>query len=165
MLRATLIRRVVISAWIAAIMTAVVVLPSARAQEKHPFAGSWKANLEKSQQHENHQFKSTVLRFEISDDAVSIIYTGINMAGKEESGTRKVRPDGQERAIAEAPGMVEMAKWVNSHTLEVVAKKAGEVVGKSTYEVSRDEKTLTSKIKGIDGKGRPFEQVIVFDRE
>jgi hypothetical protein len=39
------------------------------------------------------------------------------------------------------------------------------VIGEGRYEVSSDGKTLTSKVKGTDAKGRQFEQVIVFDRE
>ena len=58
-----------------------------------------------------------------------------------------------------------IARWVGSNILELVAKKDGKVVGESTYEVSKDGKTLTSKVKGTDAKGRPFEQVIMFDRE
>jgi hypothetical protein len=46
-----------------------------------------------------------------------------------------------------------------------VAKKDGKVAGQSSYEVSSDGKTLTATVKGMDAKGRPFEQVIVFDRE
>lgn len=153
----------------ATLAAALIITPSVgsivRAQEKHAFAGVWNANLEKSQRHENHQFKSAKLQFEISTDLVVLTYSGINMSGKQESSTRKIRPDGQEHPIAEAPDVVEIAKWVGPNRLEVVAKKDGKVAGQSSYEVSGDGKTLTATVKGIDAKGRPFEQVIVFDRE
>jgi hypothetical protein len=35
-----------------------------------PIAGTWKANLAKSQRAPNHQFQSLTLRFDVSDDAV-----------------------------------------------------------------------------------------------
>jgi hypothetical protein len=127
-------------------------------------AGTWKADLSKSQRDPNHQFQSLTMRFEVSDESVSFIFIGVNMGGKEESGTRTVRPDGKEYPVNEAPGVVTIARWVGSNTLELVAKKDGKVVGESTYEVSKDGKTLTSKVKGTDAKGRQFEQVIVFDR-
>ncbi|MCI0350294.1 MAG: hypothetical protein L0Z53_12790 [Acidobacteriales bacterium] len=57
------------------------------------------------------------------------------------------------------------ANWASPNRLESVSKKDGTVNGQSAYEVSADRKTLTASVKGIDGKGRPFEQVIVFDRE
>ena len=131
----------------------------------NPLAGTWKANLSKSQRDPNHQFQSLTLRFEVSDEAVLLTFTGVNMAGKQESGTRKLRPDGKEYPVAEAPGVVEIAKWMGTNTLAIVAKKDKQVVGESTYEVAQDGKTLTSKVKGTDAKGRQFEQLIVFDRE
>jgi hypothetical protein len=126
--------------------------------------GNWKADLSKSQRDPNHQFQRLTMRFEVSDEAVLLTFMGVNRAGKEESGTRKVRPDGKEYPVDEAPGVVAITRWVGSNTLELVAKQDGKVVGESTYEVSKDGKTLTSKVKGTDAKGRQFEQVIVFDR-
>jgi hypothetical protein len=41
--------------------------------------------------------------------------------------------------------------------LEIVARKDGNVVGESKYEVSKDGKTLTATVKGVDAKGRSFE--------
>ena len=129
------------------------------------FAGTWKANLSKSQQHPNHLFESMTLQFEVSDDAVLLTFTGVNMMGERESGTRKFHPDGKEYPVAEVPGLAEVAKWVGSQTLETVAKKDGKVMGQGTYEVSSDGKTLTARIKSIDASGLPFEHIIVLDRQ
>ena len=128
-------------------------------------AGTWKANLSKSQRDPNHQFQSLALHFEVSDEAVLLTFTGVNPAGEQVSGTRKLRPDNKEYAVAEAPGVVEIARCIGSYTLETVYKQDGRVVSEGTYEVSRDGKTLTSKGKGTDANGSEFEQVIVFDRE
>jgi hypothetical protein len=130
-----------------------------------PLAGTWNANLAKSKQHPSHQFQSATLVFDIAPDGVLLTFTGINMSGNKESGTRKLNPDGREHPIAGAPGVLETARWVDSRTLEVVAKKDGKVVGQGSYKVSPDGKTLTAKLKGIDASGAEFEQVIVFDRE
>ena len=128
-------------------------------------AGSWKANLSKSQRDPNHQFQSLTLHFDVSDEAILLTFTGINMAGEQVSGARKLRPDSNEHPVAEAPGVVEVARWVGSYALETVYKQDGNVVSESSYEVSRDGKTLTSKAKGTDATGSQFEQVIVLDRE
>jgi len=141
------------------------IVLSVQAQEKHPFEGIWIANLAKSQRHENHQFKSAMMKFEFSDDLVLLTYTGVNMAGKEEKGTSRIHPDGKEHSVTEAPGVATISNWTTSHILEIVARKDGNVVGESKYEVSKDGKTLTATVKGIDAKGRSFEQIIVFDRE
>lgn len=150
---------------LAVMLVVAAVAPAALTQAKNPFAGKWKANLAKSKRDPNHLFKSLTLRFEISDDVVSVTYAGVNMSGSEESGTTKLHPDGKEHPIAEAPGVVEVSRWVGPRLLESVGKKDGKVVGQSTYEISSDGNTLTAKIKGIDASGSTFEQVIVFDRE
>jgi hypothetical protein len=130
-----------------------------------PLAGTWKANLAKSQRDPNHQFQSLTLRFEVSDDTVSLIYSGVNMSGEEESGTTKLHPDGKQYPVAEAPGVVVTTKWVGSRILDMVAKKDEKVVGQGTYEVSSDGKTLTARIKGIDASGGSAEQVVVLERQ
>jgi hypothetical protein len=130
-----------------------------------PLAGTWKANLAKSQRDPNHLFQSMTMEFKVSEDAVSFTYTGVNMAGEDESGTRQMHPDGKEYTATEAPGVVVITKWLSSRILETVAKKDGKVVGQGTYEVSSDGKTLTARIKGFDASGGSFEQVIVLDRQ
>lgn len=147
------------------VMLAALAAPAALSEQKNPLAGTWQANISKSQRDPNHLFKSVTLRIEISDDVVLISYMGVNMSGNEESGTSKLHPDGKEHPIAEAPGIVEVSRWVGPRLLETVGKKDGKVVGQSTYEISSDGNTLTAKIKGIDASGSTFEQVIVFDRE
>jgi hypothetical protein len=56
-------------------------------------------------------------------------FSGVNMAGKEESGTRKLRPDGNEYPITEAPDIVELAGWSDPYFLETSAKSGGMVIG------------------------------------
>lgn len=131
----------------------------------HLFAGTWKANVAKSQRDPNHQFESLRLRFEFLEDVVLLTYTGVNAAGKEEGGTRKLYPDGKDHAVAGADGFVEVTRWLGPRLLESVGMKDGKVVGQSTYEVSSNGKILTAKVKSIDARGRRFEQAIIFDRE
>jgi hypothetical protein len=128
-------------------------------------AGTWKANLAKSQRDPNHQFQSLTLHFEVSGDAVSLAYSGVNMSGEEESGAQRMHPDGKQYRVAEAPGVAVITKWLGPDVLETVAKKDGKVVGQGTYEVSGDGRTLTARIKGIDASGGSFEQVVVLERQ
>jgi hypothetical protein len=132
--------------------------------DTNPFAGTWVANVEKSRRHANHQFQSATLSFEVSGDAVSLTHGGVNMAGKHESGTTVLHADGQEHPVSQAPGVVVVTKWVGTHVLESEGWKDGRSVGKGTYAVSEDGKTLTATVAGTDAAGAAFEQVIVFDR-
>ena len=128
-------------------------------------AGQWRANLSKSQLHMNHQFKSLSMHFTITESTVLLTFTGVNMSGQQESGTRELHPDGKDYPVPQAPDIVETTRWIGSNTLESVARKDGKVIGEGSYQVSADGKTLSARVKGIDGSGAPFEQVIVFDRE
>jgi hypothetical protein len=130
----------------------------------NPLTGTWNANLEKSRRHANHQFRSATMTIAVSGDVVSLRHAGVNMAGKEESGTTELRADGQEHPVPQAPGIVVATWWASPHVLETEARKDGQVVGKGAYAVSDDGKSLSATVAGIDAAGAPFEQVIVFDR-
>jgi len=131
-----------------------------------PFTGTWVANLAKSKRHQNHQFQSATLRFEMSGDVISLTQAGVNMSGKHESSTLTLQADGEEHPVSpQAPGVVVVTKWIGTHVLETIGKKDADVVGRGTYEVSSDRRTLTARVSGIDANGATFEQVIVFDRE
>ena len=131
----------------------------------NPFVETWIANIEKSHRHANHQFQSATLTFEVTGDSVSITHAGVNMSGKHESGTTVYRVDGREHAVSPlAPGVVAVTRWIGTHVLESEARKDGRVLGKGTYAVSSDGRTLTATVAGTDAAGAAFEQVIVFDR-
>lgn len=132
----------------------------------NPFIGTWIANIEKSRRHANHLFHSATLTFEVSGNRVSMTHAGVNMSGKHESGTTVYQPDGQEHAVSpQAPGVVAVTTWSGTHVLESEAKKDGRSLGKGTYVVSDDGRTLTATIAGWDASGAPFDQMIVFDRQ
>jgi hypothetical protein len=131
----------------------------------NPLIGTWIANIAKSHRHANHQFQSATLTFEVAGDGISMTHAGVNMSGKTESGTTVLTPDGQEHAVSpQAPGVVAVTTWIGTRVLESEAKKDGRSLGKGTYAVSGDGRTLTATVAGTDAGGAPFEQVIVFDR-
>lgn len=131
----------------------------------NPFIGTWIANIEKSRRHANHQFQSATLIVEVSGDVIAMTHAGVNMSGKQESGTTMLTPDGQEHVMTpQAPGVVAVTTWIGTHVLESEARKDGRSLGKGTYEVSADGSTLTATVAGTDAAGAAFEQVIVFDR-
>jgi hypothetical protein len=130
----------------------------------HPFTGTWVANITKSKRHANHQFQSATLRFDVSGDTVTLFHGGVNMAGKEESGTTVLQADGREHEVPQAPGVVVVTGWTGPRVLETEGRMNGRPVGKGRYEVSPDGTTLTATVEGIDASGTRFEQVIVFDR-
>lgn len=131
-----------------------------------PFTGNWIANLARSRRHQNHQFQSATLRFEVSGNAISLTQAGVNMSGKQESSTLTLQADGEARpASPQAPGIDVVTRWMGTHGLETIGQRGEVILGRGTYEVSADGRTLTAKVFGTDAQGAAFEQEIVFDRE
>jgi hypothetical protein len=127
--------------------------------------GVWVANLAKSHRHANHQFQRATLTVSVDGDLVSLHHAGVNMAGKEESGTTVLRADGRAHEVSpQASGVLVVARWLGAHVLETEATKDGRLDGRGSYAVSEDLKTLTATVGGTDAAGASFEQVIVFDR-
>jgi len=132
----------------------------------NPFTGPWTANLEKSRRHANHQFASATMTFDVADEMVSMTYTGVNAAGKEESSALVFYPDGKEHPVSpQATGVMMLCNWAGTHRLDTEARKGDAILGRGSYEVSSDGRALTATLSGIDASGAAFEQVIVFDRQ
>jgi hypothetical protein len=129
----------------------------------HPLHGTWIANLSKSTRHANHQFKNATMRFDVGTDTVVLSYEGVNASGKHEASTQTIHTDGLERPVPGAAGIVAVST-LEPRRLESSARKDGVALGRGTYEVDEEGRTLTATVSGIDASGKPFDQVIVFDR-
>jgi hypothetical protein len=130
-----------------------------------PFVGSWKASLARSKPDPNHKLQSATLRFEVAGDVVWLTSSGVNAAGKLVSQKTELRPDGRERDAPGAPGIMLVTRRPDARTLEMLGKKDGVVISRAVYAISRDGRTLTAKVGGVDDKNRPLEHYIVFERE
>src|SRR5262245_37991661 len=129
----------------------------------HPLHCTWIANLSKSNRHPTHQFQGATMLFEVGTDTVVLSYEGIHASGKHESSTQTIHTDGQERPVPGAPGIV-ASSTLEPRRLESSARKDGVALGRGTYEVDEEGRTLTATVSGVDASGKPFDQVIVFDR-
>jgi|SRR5688572_7756655 len=132
----------------------------------NPFTGSWTANLEKSRRHANHQFASATMAFDVTPEIVSMTYSGVNAAGKQESSALEFHPDGKEHPVSpQAPDVMMVCNWAGTHRLDTEARKGDAILGRGSYEVSSNGLVLTATVYGTDASGKEFEQVIVFDRQ
>ena len=129
----------------------------------HPLSGTWVANIAESRRHANHQFERATMTFTVGAAEVALTYEGINASGKREASAQTMHADGQEHAIPEAPGFVALST-LGERRLESMGKKDGTILGRGTYEVSDDGRTMTATVSGTDAAGKAFDQVIVFDR-
>src|SRR5216683_2559512 len=102
------------------------------------------------------------LQFAARGDTVSTTDGDGNASGQEEGhGTRTFQTDGKEHPHDELmPGLLVVDRWRGPHVLETVLTRRNGQIDRVTYEVSADDKTLTTRTSGDLG-----DQVIVFDRK
>jgi hypothetical protein len=126
-----------------------------------PFAGTWKANMAKSQLRPNAQIQSERLRFEATEDTVRISDSVITTSGREiGQGTTTFQVDGQVHPHDELlPGLTVVARWRSAHLLETVLTRRNGQIDRVTYELAADGQTLTVTTEGDLGG-----QLIVFDK-
>jgi hypothetical protein len=146
------------------------VLQAGSPGAESPFVGTWTASLSKLKVDPNHQLQSASLQFAVAGDTVRIADGVVDASGAEEGhGATTFQTDDKEHPSEQAPGVVVVARWVSSHILETIAKRDGQVVGRGTYEVSADGRTLTARVSGRErlqfSMIAGFGQTIVFVRK
>ena len=129
----------------------------------HSLVGTWIANIAKSSRDDNHHFASATMHFAIVHDEVRLSYEGVNASGKVEKSEQVLHADGLPHAHPLAPGIV-VTSSLGPRGFALIATKDGATIGDGSYDVSEDGNTMTATVTGIDGSGKAFEQVIVFDR-
>jgi hypothetical protein len=114
---------------------------------QNPLAGGWVADLARSKRHPSNQFRSARIHFAVRGSTVEIVDEYIDESAKTLRGRNTIEADGVERAGGS--GYAIQASLVD-RGLETVAKKDGQVIGRATYSVSADGRTLTVVDHGGD---------------
>jgi hypothetical protein len=136
------------------------------------FEGTWKANNDKSQWDPNYTPEDACLRFEPTDDGYLLVAYGIKDGQPVAERPTPIIPDGRRRPILDLsgrpmpgvpPGALAYGNRTDPHTIEAGAEVDGQMLGRGTYKVSDDGKTLTVMTEGMGLKG-PFKTTAVFDR-
>lgn len=136
------------------------------------FEGTWKANNDKSNWDPSYTPEQACIRFEATDDGYLLVAYGVKDGEAVAERPTAIIPDGRRRPIVDLngrpvqgvpPGAVSFGSQPDPHTIEAEAEVDGQVLGKGTYRVSDDGKTLTVTTEGSGLKG-PFKTVAVFER-
>ncbi len=136
------------------------------------FEGTWKANNEQSHWDPAYTPEQACLRFEPSDAGYLLVAYGIKDGQPVAERPTPIIADGRRRPIVDLsgrpipgvpPGAMAFGNRPDPRTIEGGAEVDGKVLGKGTYRVSDDGKTLTVTTEGMGLKG-PFKTVAVFDR-
>ena len=136
------------------------------------FEGTWKAVNEKSQWDPRYTPEQACMRFEATDDGYLLVAYGIKDGQAVAERPTRIIPDGRRRPVVDLngrpvpgvpPGAVGFGSRVDANTIEAGAEADGKVLGKGTYRVSDDGRTLTVTAEGVGLKG-PFKTTAVFER-
>jgi hypothetical protein len=130
-----------------------------------PFTGNWTLNREKSNFDPNHRPRVATMRWERTADGYHMRAEGQKDDGQTVIDQASFVLDGQERPVPTAPGFTASSERPDSHTLRAIGRKDGKIVGEGMYAVSQDGSTLTATVRGIDAQHRPFQTVVVWDRQ
>src|SRR5262245_2207038 len=106
-----------------------------------PFRGEWIASVEKSRRHPSNPFQAARISIAVDGDMLAVTHSFVDQNGLEHSDEQIVHADGISHELNNGYAMT--ATWRGSHILETVATRHGVEVGRGTYEVSSDGRTLT----------------------
>ncbi len=150
---------------------AVVGLLPLLGAENNPEAGTWKLNVEKSKFSPGPPLKSATLVIEAQGESIKTSYEEIE-ADDSHVGYGYTAPiDGKDYPLtgSSRPELLRGAETValrrdNSRAYGGMFKKSGQVVMTNMTSVSKDGKTLTMIVSGVDAKGNPVKLMTVWEK-
>jgi hypothetical protein len=136
----------------------------------NPFLGTWKLNTAKSKSSPGPVAQSMTEKFEADGDKVRRTVTGVDGEGKPimQGGPEgsSIAWDGKDHAVQNGPPMMTVAvRHVNDYRNDVTVKQNGKVTATIRSVVSKDGKTMTNTMDGVNEKGQKAHEVEVLDKQ
>ncbi len=160
-------RRLALGAFMAA--TLAVAAP-VWAQAQDPFAGVWRLSAEKSVYEAGRPPRSYTRTYEDRGGGVLFLTVdSVNAAGAATRVYLVYKRDG--KPYPESAAGLKTVRMVAVRAVDATTEEVGAVVNgqvtevTSTLNVSRDRKTLTQTLKGVTPDGRPYTNVVVYERQ
>ena len=132
-----------------------------------PFVGTFKLNLAESKWPSSPPKELTVVVASQGDDYL-VTGTGTDTDGKPMAVKYTFPKKGGPVAYTEGgppSGTSATVKKTDDHTTDGTTTQDGKVIQTVHTVVSKDGKTLTRTVKGIDAQGNPVDRVEVYDRQ
>ena len=132
-----------------------------------PFVGTWTLAPAKSQFDPNHRPTGATMSWELEADGAYLMKAhGTNEKGEKVSERpQKLIPDGRPYPVPDFPGLTAVATRPEPNTIEArVTREDGSEVGRGTYAVSPDGRSMMATTAGYDSQIRRFETRTAWDR-
>jgi hypothetical protein len=158
-------RKLLVRAVLAIVATAGGVAFAA-APAPDPVVGIWVLDVPKSSFTAGPAFKGQTRTYSQSGESITLIMKTVGPDGKEATSQTTYQLNGKDFPVKGNPDYDSLsAKQVDSNTAKFTLKKGGKAVGTTSRTVSKDGKTLTSKVKMTTANGEKSESVMVFDKQ
>jgi len=136
------------------------------AQATDPLVGTWELNIAKSKYNPGPPLKSSSRMFEAVANGLKYSGKSVKADGTTLGTQWTAHFDGKDYPITGDPNTDTMAiKRIDKFTIEGTAKKAGKVTYRVKHIVSQDGKVSTLTVEGTDAQGKPYNNVLVFDKK
>jgi hypothetical protein len=138
----------------------------AAAPASDPVVGTWQLNGSKSTFTAGPALKTQTRTYSQSGQSITLVMKTVGADGKDVTTQTTYQLDGKDYPVTGTPDYDSLsAQQVDSNTAKFTFKKGGKAVGTASRTVSKDGKTLTSKMKFTTAKGEESESVPVFDKQ
>ena len=168
------VSRPVARVWRAGLVAAGLAAAAAplgvHAQAADPFAGVWRLNVEKSLYEAGRPPRSFTRTYEDRGGGVIFLTVdSVNANGVAARAYLVYKRDGKpypESAAGTRAVRMVAVRAVDANTEEIGSVVDGRVTETgNTLSLSRDRKTLTQTMKGVTPDGRPYTNVVVYDKQ
>jgi hypothetical protein len=142
------------------------IAQSSFARQSDPWLGTWQLNLTKSKYSPGPPPKSVTFDIQAEGQSHKLTAVGINAQGNPTSIVFTWIYDGVPHPATDNPNYDARAVTrVDAYTHVMSFTKAGKLVRVETNVVSRDGKTATATISGVDANGRQINNIQVYDKQ
>lgn len=131
-----------------------------------PVIGTWRLNAAKSTFTSGPALKSQTRTYSHNGQRISLVMKTTSADGQETTAETVYQLDGKDYPVTGSPDFDSLsAQQVDSHTAKFTMKRGGKAVGATTRTVSKDGKTLTSRMKVTTASGGEMDHLLVFDKQ
>ena len=157
------------SIWIVCVVALFVLgftVLALAAQAPDPLIGTWVLNVAKSTYNPGPPLKSSTRKFEAVRDGLKFSGKNINADGTTLTVEWTAYFDGKDHPIKDDPNADTLSlRRIDRFNTEGTFKKAGKVSYQVKRVVSQDGKVWTLTVQGTDTQGKPYTNVLVFDKK
>ena len=151
---------------VVALLGLSVVRTAVVSAQADPHVGTWVLNVAKSKYTPGPPPKEQTSVYSAAGQGIKVATKGVGADGKPTAAEFTAMFDGKDHPVTGNPDYdAVMMKRVDSHTLEFTRKKGGKTVQTATSAVSKDGKTRSVTVTGVNAQGQKISTNGVYEKK